>query len=169
MRAVLVPESLMPAMAGLLASRFLDESLLDMSILPQDASRQGAASEQKGPLFAKQSLLLPELTNNNSLGITSFDGTGSSSAITASNAEDSPPINTLGNTSFNTLGGTDWLAGSQPTDLTAQLDGYEREVIARALEEHDGVLRRAAKALGVNPVTLGRRAKRLGLWPPAGG
>ncbi len=57
----------------------------------------------------------------------------------------------------------------EPANLTARLDSYEREVIARTLEEHDGVLRRAAMALGVNPVTLGRRAKRLGLWPPAGG
>jgi len=40
----------------------------------------------------------------------------------------------------------------------------ERELIREALERHGGVLRRAAVALGMDPVTLGRRARRHGLW-----
>ncbi len=47
--------------------------------------------------------------------------------------------------------------------LRAQLDGFEREVIRAALTRHGGVVRRAAAELGVNAVTLGRRARRLGL------
>jgi transcriptional regulator with GAF, ATPase, and Fis domain len=47
--------------------------------------------------------------------------------------------------------------------LRERMEEVEREIIRRALAEHDGVLRRAAEDLGANPVTLGRRAKRYGL------
>ncbi|SDE79496.1 sigma 54-interacting transcriptional regulator [Myxococcus virescens] len=48
--------------------------------------------------------------------------------------------------------------------LRARLDRVEREFIREALERHGGVLRRAAVALGMDPVTLGRRVRRHGLW-----
>jgi two-component system, NtrC family, response regulator HupR/HoxA len=48
--------------------------------------------------------------------------------------------------------------------LRARLQQVERELIREALERHGGVLRRAAVALGMDPVTLGRRARRHGLW-----
>ena len=48
--------------------------------------------------------------------------------------------------------------------LRARLERVERELIREALERHGGVLRRAAMALGMDPVTLGRRARRHGLW-----
>ncbi len=47
--------------------------------------------------------------------------------------------------------------------LKSQLDETERTLIRNALARNDGVLRRAARELGLNPVTLGRRAARLGL------
>ncbi|CAM3909650.1 AAA domain-containing protein [Corallococcus sp. ZKHCc1 1396] len=50
--------------------------------------------------------------------------------------------------------------------LRARLHQVERELIREALERHGGVLRRAAVALGMDPVTLGRRARRHGLWNP---
>ncbi|WP_171817907.1 sigma 54-interacting transcriptional regulator [Pyxidicoccus fallax] len=48
--------------------------------------------------------------------------------------------------------------------LRARLERVERDLIREALERHGGVLRRAAVALGMDPVTLGRRARRHGLW-----
>ena len=48
--------------------------------------------------------------------------------------------------------------------LKARLEQVERELIREALELHGGVLRRAAAALGMDAVTLGRRARRHGLW-----
>jgi transcriptional regulator with PAS, ATPase and Fis domain len=48
--------------------------------------------------------------------------------------------------------------------LRARMERVERELIREALERHGGVLRRAAMALGMDPVTLGRRARRHGLW-----
>jgi len=47
--------------------------------------------------------------------------------------------------------------------LDAQVGRFEREVIRQALLRHGGVIRRAAHALGVNAVTLGRRVKHHGL------
>ncbi|MBX5480638.1 MAG: sigma 54-interacting transcriptional regulator [Myxococcaceae bacterium] len=41
----------------------------------------------------------------------------------------------------------------------------ERQILREALHRADGVLRRAAQELLMDPVTLGRRARRLGLWP----
>ncbi|MFL5344251.1 MAG: sigma 54-interacting transcriptional regulator [Hyalangium sp.] len=48
--------------------------------------------------------------------------------------------------------------------LKTRLELVERDIIREALEQHGGVLRRAAVALGMDPVTLGRRARRHGLW-----
>ncbi|WP_224372494.1 sigma 54-interacting transcriptional regulator [Hyalangium versicolor] len=48
--------------------------------------------------------------------------------------------------------------------LKARMELVERDIIREALEQHGGVLRRAAVALGMDPVTLGRRARRHGLW-----
>ncbi|HLL23232.1 MAG TPA: sigma-54 dependent transcriptional regulator, partial [Kofleriaceae bacterium] len=47
--------------------------------------------------------------------------------------------------------------------LEAQLADVERELISKALERHNGVVRRAAHDLGVNAVTLARKMKKLGL------
>ena len=49
-----------------------------------------------------------------------------------------------------------------PASLKAALDDYERSLIARALEEHGGV-RKAAHALGVDPSTISRTAKKYDL------
>jgi DNA-binding NtrC family response regulator len=48
--------------------------------------------------------------------------------------------------------------------LRLQLELYEKNLIREALERHGNVLRRAAAALEMDPVTLGRRARRHGLW-----
>lgn len=40
----------------------------------------------------------------------------------------------------------------------------ERQILREALERNGGVLRRAARELQMDPVTLGRRARRQGLW-----
>ncbi|MDF1561976.1 MAG: sigma 54-interacting transcriptional regulator [Deltaproteobacteria bacterium] len=53
--------------------------------------------------------------------------------------------------------------GTQARSLKDQLENHERELIRLALEESGGVLRRAARSLGLSPATLGRRAARLGL------
>ena len=55
-----------------------------------------------------------------------------------------------------------------PASLKAALDDYEKSLIARALEEHSGV-RRAAHALGVDPSTISRKAKKYGLEVGEGG
>ena len=49
-----------------------------------------------------------------------------------------------------------------PASLKAALDDYERSLISRALEEYGGV-RKAAHALGVDPSTISRKAKKYGL------
>ncbi|MBK7863904.1 MAG: sigma 54-interacting transcriptional regulator [Archangiaceae bacterium] len=49
--------------------------------------------------------------------------------------------------------------------LKDRVTQYEREVMREALERNNWVLRRAAAELQTNPMTLGRRAKQLGLWP----
>lgn len=49
-----------------------------------------------------------------------------------------------------------------PASLKAALDDYEKSLISRALEEHGGV-RKAAHALGVDPSTISRKAKKYGL------
>jgi two-component system, NtrC family, response regulator HupR/HoxA len=47
--------------------------------------------------------------------------------------------------------------------LDAQVDAFERRVIQTALERNAGVIRRAARDLDVNAVTLARKMRRLGL------
>jgi two-component system, NtrC family, response regulator HupR/HoxA len=47
--------------------------------------------------------------------------------------------------------------------LKERLEQMEKEIIREALERHGGVVRRAAAALEMDPVTLGRRVRRHGL------
>jgi len=47
--------------------------------------------------------------------------------------------------------------------LDDQLATFERTLIRTALDRHDGVIRRAARELAVNAVTLSRKMRRLGL------
>ena len=47
--------------------------------------------------------------------------------------------------------------------LDAQVEAFERRLIQTALERNEGVIRRAARELDVNAVTLARRMRRLGL------
>jgi len=47
--------------------------------------------------------------------------------------------------------------------LRERLEQLEKEIIRDALEQHGGVVRRAAAALDMDPVTLGRRVRRHGL------
>ncbi len=51
--------------------------------------------------------------------------------------------------------------------LRDQLAAVERQLIGDALARHDGVVRRAAQALKMDPVTLARRARKLGLPLPS--
>jgi transcriptional regulator with PAS, ATPase and Fis domain len=44
-----------------------------------------------------------------------------------------------------------------------QVAAFERKLIAAALERNEGIIRRAARELEVNAVTLSRKMKRLGL------
>jgi transcriptional regulator with GAF, ATPase, and Fis domain len=50
-----------------------------------------------------------------------------------------------------------------PSSLRERMEAVEREIIREALQQHGGVLRRAAAALRMDPVTLGRRVRRHGL------
>ena len=52
---------------------------------------------------------------------------------------------------------------SHAQPLRAQLADAERETLRDALARNDGIIRRAAKELGMDPVTLARRARKLGL------
>jgi two-component system response regulator HupR/HoxA len=54
-------------------------------------------------------------------------------------------------------------AGTGDGTLRATLERTEAELIRAALEQHEGVLARAAKALGADPVTLGRKVRKYGL------
>src|SRR5262249_3140340 len=47
--------------------------------------------------------------------------------------------------------------------LKGRLDSIERELIQTALIDHGGVVRQAALALGINPVTLRRKMRHHGL------
>ncbi|MBI3182651.1 MAG: sigma 54-interacting transcriptional regulator [Myxococcales bacterium] len=51
--------------------------------------------------------------------------------------------------------------------LRRRLEELERALISEALHRSGGVFRRAAATLKMDPVTLGRRARRLGLQKPA--
>ncbi|QRK11579.1 sigma 54-interacting transcriptional regulator [Archangium violaceum] len=53
--------------------------------------------------------------------------------------------------------------GSGSGSLRERLEQMEKEIIREALERHGGVVRRAAAALEMDPVTLGRRVRRHGL------
>lgn len=64
---------------------------------------------------------------------------------------------TLGTTSKNTL------QTSEEGSLRSQMDGLEKEILSNALSKHNGILRRAAKELGLNPVTFARKAQKHGL------
>jgi transcriptional regulator with GAF, ATPase, and Fis domain len=55
------------------------------------------------------------------------------------------------------------LSPSQP--LRHVLEATERDALAAALKHHQGVLRRAAQALSMDPQTFRRRARALGLIP----
>ena len=50
-----------------------------------------------------------------------------------------------------------------PRGLDDKLAVYERQLIKEALDRHDGIVRRAAHELDVNPVTLARRMRKLDL------
>jgi DNA-binding NtrC family response regulator/Tfp pilus assembly protein PilZ len=54
-------------------------------------------------------------------------------------------------------------AGEAALGLDAQVEAFERRVVQTALERSGGVIARAARELQVNPVTLARRMRRLGL------
>jgi DNA-binding NtrC family response regulator len=49
------------------------------------------------------------------------------------------------------------------SSLREQLESVERGILESALERANGVIRRAARDLGADPVTLARRARKLGL------
>jgi two-component system, NtrC family, response regulator HupR/HoxA len=51
--------------------------------------------------------------------------------------------------------------------LKERVLAFEGGLIREALARHQGIIRRAAQELGVNPVTLARRARQLGLLEPA--
>jgi two-component system, NtrC family, response regulator HupR/HoxA len=52
---------------------------------------------------------------------------------------------------------------SESPDLDAQVDAFERRIIEMALKRNEGVIRRAARDLRVNAVTLARKVRRHGL------
>jgi DNA-binding NtrC family response regulator len=54
-------------------------------------------------------------------------------------------------------------ATEEERGLEAQVNEFERRLIRAALDRNEGVIRRAARDLSVNAVTLSRRMKRLGL------
>ena len=60
------------------------------------------------------------------------------------------------------------ISNVRPASLKSALDDYEKSLILRALEECGGV-RRAAAALGVDPSTISRKAKKYGLEVGEGG
>ncbi|MBX3160479.1 MAG: sigma 54-interacting transcriptional regulator [Deltaproteobacteria bacterium] len=59
--------------------------------------------------------------------------------------------------------GTGELTVTAGHTLDEQVAAFERRLISAALERNDGVIRRAARDLTVNAVTLARKMKRLGL------
>lgn len=54
-------------------------------------------------------------------------------------------------------------AAATEGSLKQRVMAYEAMLIGAAIERHHGVLRRAARELGTDPTTLGRKAKRYGL------
>jgi transcriptional regulator with PAS, ATPase and Fis domain len=62
-------------------------------------------------------------------------------------------------------------AATQPLDLQsfeAKVAEFERSLIMRALERNNGIVRRAARDLEINAVTLARKMRRLGLGTGTG-
>ena len=55
------------------------------------------------------------------------------------------------------------VSASSDRGLAGQLEEFERKVIQMALERNDNVIRRAARELAVNAVTLSRKMRKLGL------
>ncbi|MFT3711468.1 MAG: sigma 54-interacting transcriptional regulator [Archangium sp.] len=55
------------------------------------------------------------------------------------------------------------VAPGHASPLRSQLADTEAQVLREALQRNHGIVRRAAKELGMDPVTLSRRAKKLGL------
>ena len=53
------------------------------------------------------------------------------------------------------------------TTLESRLADTERETLRDALARHNGIVRRAALELGMNPVTFARRARKLNCLPPS--
>jgi DNA-binding NtrC family response regulator len=64
-----------------------------------------------------------------------------------------------------TIGKTREMVIPAGASLRGRIDAVEREAIRDALQRAGGVLGQAATELGMNAVTLGRRARRHGLWP----
>jgi DNA-binding NtrC family response regulator len=58
--------------------------------------------------------------------------------------------------------GTD-LSATSDRGLEAQVEEFERRIIQMALDRNDNIIRRAARDLAVNPVTLSRKMRKLGL------
>ncbi|MDP1825876.1 MAG: sigma 54-interacting transcriptional regulator [Archangium sp.] len=58
-------------------------------------------------------------------------------------------------------------SGEPGTTLVSRLADTERETLRDALARHNGIVRRAAIELGMNPVTFARRARKLSLVPPS--
>ena len=60
------------------------------------------------------------------------------------------------------LGMDNRISTDKPASLKVALEGYEKELISRAIEEYGGV-RKAAKSLGVDASTISRKARKYGL------
>ncbi len=54
--------------------------------------------------------------------------------------------------------------GAHGPSFEQRMAQAEKEILRDALGKAEGVLRRAARTLQMDPVTLGRRARKLGLW-----
>jgi transcriptional regulator with PAS, ATPase and Fis domain len=55
-------------------------------------------------------------------------------------------------------------SGAGGRGYAERLAEAERQILREALDRNGGVLRRAARELAMDPVTLGRRARKHGLW-----
>jgi two-component system response regulator HupR/HoxA len=58
-------------------------------------------------------------------------------------------------------------AAPRGAGLKKEVQRFERELLRQALQAHEGVVRRAARALGTSPVTFSRKARAHGLLSPA--
>jgi two-component system, NtrC family, response regulator HupR/HoxA len=66
------------------------------------------------------------------------------------------------------LRGEEVAAQSPKVGLDEQVDEFERRLIQTALERNQGIIRRAARDLDVNAITLARKIRRLGLGDKTG-